>query len=290
MVYSLVTPIWEGPDEWGHYEYIKYLIDNLSLPGPGDSTSRLGALNQPPLYYILTALVTPWVDTSDDLQPVENPYTYTGITRGGVNRFIHPDTEAFPYQGTVLAVHVARLVSVFVSTLVVAVTYFLGRLLFPDQKAIALGAMAINAFSPGFLFMGSVINNDILVTLFFSLALFFSVKVVIQSPDSRDLLALGGFTGLALLSKYNALALIPLVVASHVSFGRRPCPAGRGSSLWLVAPEEYSRLWLAHYARWLVNSQTFQGPLRSYNKTGLGCAPRWLEILLHFILGRLWLG
>jgi len=213
-LYSLATPIWEGPDEWGHYSHVKYLIDNRSLPGPEDSTSPLDQLTHPPLYYILTALATSWVDARDGLQPVANPYAYSGIMEGGVNRFIHTDAEAFPYRGTVLAVHVARLFSVFISTLVVVVTYLLGRLLFPAQQQIALGAMAITAFSPEFLYVGSVINNDILVTLFFALTLYFSVKVVMASSRLRDLFALGSFTGLAILSKYNALALIPLVIVA----------------------------------------------------------------------------
>ena len=211
-VYNVATPIWEGPDELGHYNHVRFLVSNLALPGPADSASPLDELTHPPLYYIFTALGTAWLDTSDDLQPVENPYAPTGIMEGGVNRFVHSDAEAFPYQGTVLAVHMARLVTTLIGTLVVAVTYSLARLLFPDKREIALGAMAINAFSPGFLFMSSVINNDILVTLFFSLALLFSVKVIIQTPRLRDLFALGGFTGLAFLSKNNALALIPVVI------------------------------------------------------------------------------
>ncbi len=211
-VYSLVTPIWEGPDESGHYGHIKFLVDNLSLPGPSDFTTHLEELTQPPLYYVLTAVATAWVDTSDDLQPVENPHVYSGIMQGGVNRFLHRDTEAFPYQGTVLAVHSARLVSVLISTLVVILTYFLGRLLFPEREEIALGAMAINSFSPEFLFIGGVVNNDILITLFFTLTLFFSVKIVTRGTNLTDLFALGSFTGLALLSKYNALAVIPLVI------------------------------------------------------------------------------
>jgi 4-amino-4-deoxy-L-arabinose transferase-like glycosyltransferase len=210
--YNLATPIWEGPDELGHYRYTRFLVTKLSLPGPGDSASPLDELTHPPLYYILTALATSWVDTSDELQPVENPYTPTGITEGGVNRFLHSDAEAFPYQGTVLAVHAARLATTLMGTLVVAVTYALGRLLFPAQRAVALGAMAINAFVPGFLFMSSVINNDMLVTLFFALALLFSVKVIVHSPRPRDLFAMGAFTGLALLSKNNAFALIPPMV------------------------------------------------------------------------------
>ena len=213
-LYSFATPIWEGPDELGHYSFVKYLLDHHSLPRPEDSTSPLDQLTHPPLYYVLTALATSWVDASDELQPAVNPYAYSGIMEGGVNRFIHTDVEAFPYRGTVLAVHVARLFSVFISTLVVVVTYLLGRLLFPAQQQISLGATAITAFSPEFLYVGSVINNDILVTLFFALTLYFSVKVVMASSKLRDLFALGSFTGLAILSKYNALALIPLVIVA----------------------------------------------------------------------------
>lgn len=211
-VYSLATPIWEGPDELGHYNHVRFLVSNLSLPGPGDSASPMDELTHPPLYYILAAVATSWVDTSDGLQPAENPYAPTGIMEGGVNRFVHSDAEAFPYQGTVLAVHLARLVTTLIGTLVVAVTYLLGRRLFPDRVDVALGAMAINAFSPGFLFMSGVINNDLLVTLFFSLTLLFSVKAIIHTPRLRDLFALGAFTGLALLSKNNALALLPVVL------------------------------------------------------------------------------
>ncbi|HJX37264.1 MAG TPA: glycosyltransferase family 39 protein, partial [Anaerolineae bacterium] len=127
---------------------------------------------------------------------------------------VHSDAEAFPYRGTVLAVHAARLVSALLGTLVVLVTYHLGRLLFPHKHAIALGAIAINAFSPSFLFMSGVINNDIMVTLFCSLSLLFSVRVILRGPGLRDLLALGVSTGLALLSKNNALALLPVVAIS----------------------------------------------------------------------------
>ena len=216
-IYSVVTPIWEGPDELGHYHHVRFLVTNLSLPGPEDSSSPLDQLTHPPLYYMVTAVLTSWVNTGDGLQPVENPFAPTGIMEGGGNRFLHSDAEAFPYRGTTLAVHLARLVSVALGTLVVLVTYRIGRLLFPEQPEVALGAMAINAFSPGFLFMSSVINNDIMVTLFTALTLFFSVKVVIRTPQIKYLLAIGVFAGLALLSKYNALALIPVMAVPVVA-------------------------------------------------------------------------
>jgi 4-amino-4-deoxy-L-arabinose transferase-like glycosyltransferase len=212
VLYSVVTPIFEGPDELGHYRHIRFLIANLSLPAPEDSTSSLDELTHPPLYYALAAILTSWIDASDNPQPVRNPFAPTGTMEGGANRFVHTETEAFPYHGTALAVHAVRLVSVLIGSLVLVVTYWLGRLLFPGRREIALGAMALNAFSPAFLFMSSVVNNDIMVTLFSALTLLFSVKVVVRGPALKDLAAVGVFTGLALLSKYNALALMPVVL------------------------------------------------------------------------------
>lgn len=213
-VYSVATPIWEGPDELGHYRHVRFLVANLSLPGPEASSSALDQLTHPPLYYMVTAILTSWVDTSDNLTPTANPFAATGTMEGGANSFIHSDAEAFPYHGTVLAVHAARLVSVAIGTLSLLVTYKLARLLFPNRHDVALGATAINAFSPGFLFMSGVVNNDIMVTLFTALALLLSVRLVVRDAGWKDLLALGVCTGLAILSKYNALALTPLVVIS----------------------------------------------------------------------------
>lgn len=210
-LYSVVTPIWEGPDELGHYRHVRFLITNLALPQPGDSANSLDQLTHPPLYYAITGLLTSWVETSPELKPVRNPFAPTGTLEGGANQFVHSDAEAFPYQGTVLAVHAARLVSAILGTMVVLATYHLGRLLFPQKYEVALGAMAINAFSPSFLFMSAVVNNDIMVTLFCSLSLLFSVRVILRRPGLKNLLVLGVSTGLALLSKYNALALLPVV-------------------------------------------------------------------------------
>lgn len=213
VLYSVTIPLWEAHDEWAHYGYINYLVTHRSLPKPGERTVPEGEydeLTQPPLYYLLGALTTFWVNTRDGLEPVRNPYAGTGTGEGGVNLFLHSEKEAFPYRGTVLAAHLARLLSVLISTLGVGLTFLLGILIFPERKEIALGAMAIHAFSPQCLFIGSVISNDVLVTTLCSLILFLCVKVVIAKPKLQDLAFLGLSLGLALLSKYNALALLPL--------------------------------------------------------------------------------
>ncbi|MEE9491485.1 MAG: hypothetical protein V3V80_04195, partial [Dehalococcoidia bacterium] len=166
VLYSVAVPIWEAHDEWGHYAFVRYLATERAFPPPGTKlVERYDESVQPPLYYILGALATFWINTDDGLELTTNPYATTGDGTGGVNFAVHRwGAESFPYRGTVLGIHVTRLVSVLLSTLVVWSTYLIGRSLFPAREELALGAMAINAFWPQFLFIGSVVNNDIMVT------------------------------------------------------------------------------------------------------------------------------
>ena len=53
-VYSFITPLYESPDEVGHFSFITHLLTSRSLP-----VQRVGALgeaHQPPLYYLIAAL------------------------------------------------------------------------------------------------------------------------------------------------------------------------------------------------------------------------------------------
>jgi hypothetical protein len=165
VFYSLAVPIWEANDEWGHYEFVRYVAREHRLPPPGTKLIEWNdESHQPPLYYLLSGLATSWIDASDDLKPWKNEYRFTPIR--GISKAL-PTKEAaiFPYRGTVLSIHVARLVSVLLSTVTVWATYLIGCTAFPTRRDIALGATAINAFWPQFLFIGSMVTNDIMVTL-----------------------------------------------------------------------------------------------------------------------------
>jgi len=214
IIYSVIVPIWEAYDETGHYPYVRYLATYHTLPPIGGQISQwLDESHQPPLYYFLGALVTFWIDTSDNLEPEINIHAWDGTGRCGYNIAFHPREEGFPYRGTVLAIHLIRLISVLIGTLTVWLTYLLSKEVFPEREEIALGAMSIVSFCPLFIFMGSVVNNDILVALLASLVLLFLLRTLSRGrPDYRNMIPLGISVGLALLTKNSALALIPLVL------------------------------------------------------------------------------
>jgi hypothetical protein len=244
--YSVVVPPFEASDELWHYPMVKYIADNWSLPvqNPADVGPWRQEGSQPPLYYILGALTTSWIDTSDMPQVRHlNPRVDNGIATpdGNVNLVVHqPEREAFPWNGTVLAIHVVRFLSILMAATGVYLTYLIIRTVLPGEPAFALGATAIHAFTPMVVFIAGSANNDNLVVPLSSLALLILLRLLRRHdlPFRRAVgryLLLGAVLGLAALTKASSLALTLLtalvVTVRAVRRQSRP-PEDRSISGW----------------------------------------------------------
>ena len=211
--YSIVTPLFEGYDEHWHYAYIQHIASGRGLPRqPPEQYHHLARqeASQPPLYYLLTSAVVRWLphdDITDYLR--ENPQ-FGAIPWGyqdNQNIVIHTTAERFPYRGTVLAVHLVRLVSVLLGVGTVYCTYALARELFPREGAIALGAMTITALTPSFLFTSALANNDILIAFLASVTLVHLVRIWKGRISNISVVQLGILLGCAALAKLSGLFL-----------------------------------------------------------------------------------
>jgi 4-amino-4-deoxy-L-arabinose transferase-like glycosyltransferase len=244
--YSLIVPPFEASDELWHYPMVKTIADTASLPvqDPKDVGPWRQEGSQPPLYYALAALATFWIDTSDMAEVRHlNPHVDNGIATpdGNVNLVVHrPGSETLPWQGTVLAVHVIRLLSVLMSGAGVLLTYLVVREVLPEQPALALGAMAIHAFTPMVVFIAGSVNNDNLVVPLSSLALLMLLRLLRRRGETlRQLvgryLLLGVLLGLAALTKASSLALTlltALVVTVRAARRRSAGPEGGAIVEW----------------------------------------------------------
>jgi 4-amino-4-deoxy-L-arabinose transferase-like glycosyltransferase len=219
-LYGVVTPLFEASDELWHYPMVKYLADHgLQLPpqDPANPGAWRQEGSQPPLYYILSAILTAGIDTSDmEMVRRINPHADIGVVRpdGNANMIVHrTEMEAFPWRGTALAVHIIRFLSIALGLAIILVTFQLAREIFPDQPLIALGAAALNAFLPMFLFISASVNNDNLSNLLGNLLILLIVRLlkVTGLPHWRDYALLGVVTGAGLLAKLNIGLMIPLV-------------------------------------------------------------------------------
>ena len=222
--YALVTPVFEASDELWHYPMVRHLANGNPLPvqvfDPAQAGPWKQEASQPPLYYYVGAALTFWIDTSD-MEHVRwlNPHVDNGvITEDGNTNLVVHDPGASPWRGTLLAVHIIRLASVLMGAVTVYLTYRIAREVTPDRPAIALGAAAVSAFIPMFLFISGAVNNDNLAIPLASLALLLMIRhvhvgrttILRWREEVRRWGLLGVVIGLAVLTKEGTLGLLPL--------------------------------------------------------------------------------
>jgi hypothetical protein len=220
--YSLIIPIFEGPDEDDHFRYVKFIADHRALPvqlfEPGGGEAGHQGW-QPPLYYSLAALLIAPIDTADFAQHLwRNEYvTFVGDPACcGRNIYYHTESESFPYKGTTFAVHLARLLSILLGAIAVVATYATAQRVVADDHSsvLALAAASVVAFNPSFLFASALVSNDAALAALSSLTLLVWVKLIYgEMPlDLKSSAILGLLIGFALLAKTTALGLVPLTI------------------------------------------------------------------------------
>ncbi|OGG48796.1 MAG: hypothetical protein A3F84_28170 [Candidatus Handelsmanbacteria bacterium RIFCSPLOWO2_12_FULL_64_10] len=204
--YAISIPPWNNPDEPAHFNYVRELAANGTLPvlrpGAWDSellerlkTSRFRDANidsityeahQPPLYYALE---------------VPGYLATRGLT---------------PFQ----QVLVLRGLSIVLGTALVYLTARLALVMAPARADIATTAAGFAAFLPMHTYMAAAINNDALGNLIGGALVLAAASGIQRGFGTRARLILGGLIGLALITKTTTYALIPVALAAF-SYRRR---------------------------------------------------------------------
>ncbi len=220
LLYSMTIPAWEAHDEWAHFRYAAYIAETHTLPSPHQRLNNEfpdDEASQPPLYYILAAAPMLFIDTQDGYSPQVNQYLNGENAQTGVNVVIHqPKVEKFPWHGTMLAMHLGRLVSIFISTLALIVTYNILRYLTPERPEVALLGTAIQAFAPQFVFLSAVLTNDILAITMGAILLYLMLRLIEEGPKPGLVATTSLAAGLTMLTKYVGIAILPLIPVAFV--------------------------------------------------------------------------
>lgn len=231
VTYLLATPPLEASDEYKHYPVVQYVQVEGRLPvlDPEEPGRWLQEGAQPPLYYLLMAGLTSWIDTDDLPQLHEiNRHAFIGNPNqvGNKNLILHePEREAFPWRGSVLAIYVIRAATLLLGAGTVLLTERMGRMVFDER--VGLLAAALTAFNPMFLFVHAAVNNDGLAILLGHAGLFLLLKLWLDPPHPvrswRRYVGLGLLLGLGLLTKLSLGALLALsgLLLAWIAWRRR---------------------------------------------------------------------
>mgnify|MGYP002380681032 CR=1 FL=1 len=216
--YSWVVPLGESPDEVDHILYVRYLVENRAFPvmHPDPADNETMEANQPPLFYLLNAVVTaplPMTATADF--PRNACFTFDPFDGGRTHFYLHERAEQMPLSADYLAFRAARLVSVVLGALTVWLAYRLGQRVIVGGYPVGLLAVGILAFNPQFIFITASVNNDVLTAVLGAALVYFTVEAI-RVPSLRRFAGLGVLMGLGLLTKFALLALWPLPLLAVV--------------------------------------------------------------------------
>jgi 4-amino-4-deoxy-L-arabinose transferase-like glycosyltransferase len=232
MGYNLSLPLFEGFDETAHYRVVDFYARHWALPDLNRPPSH--EAHQPPLYYALGAVLIAPIERSNFDQVFQiNPNSAVSVRQNRAN----PD-EAWPPQGTALAVRLLRLFSTALGAATVLLTYALARQLHLPAGAACLAA-ALIAFNPKFIMLSASVGNDIAAACLAALCLTLSARLLSRAPTLLNTLSLGAALGLAVLSKSSNLALgLPVGVAllwALFAHGHTPSSPNRSRIAQVVA-------------------------------------------------------
>ncbi len=227
--FSIRVPAFETPDEFQHYAVVQHIVTWYDLPKSEPDTPGLWRQQgvQAPLYYMMGAWLTFWIDQSEFPLTAHrvNRFARLGQTYATDNRnFFLPHTDdGWVWRQEFLALHILRFFSVCLSCLALYAVYRFLRLLMPHD--LALVSTAVCAFIPQFVFISGAVSNDSLITAVASLLLWRLAAWLreVQSESTgfttcfhRRPWELGGLLAMALLAKLSSLGLVAvtgLVVA-----------------------------------------------------------------------------
>jgi 4-amino-4-deoxy-L-arabinose transferase-like glycosyltransferase len=213
-LYALLTPPWQIPDEPAHYNYVRFVAENLRYPVlqmgdyPHEYLEEIKAkrfppemsidpiryeFHQPPLYYS-SAVPLYWL------------------------------TRLWPPAQQVIAL---RFLSLLMGGGIVYLAYLIAREVFPSNEVLALGTAAFVAGVPMHLAMLAAVNNDGLAELMLAGILWMLVRYIkrekAEGKTPWHLVGLGVLVGLGILAKTAALVSLPLVlVAVVLAISRQP--------------------------------------------------------------------
>lgn len=207
LLWGLLLPIHEAPDEQNHYRYMVFLKDQGRLPQQWPAPPEVpGEGHQPPLYYALGALALKVA--APDAAFKEAPRRETDFDRQAVYFEHGPEEGRLRFEGPAWPPHLLRMLQLLLLLPAVLLMAMTVERILPGPAG--RSAVVLLALNPGFLFLSGALNND-LMAFALATALMAGVLGALQKGrlGPRDALYWGFLCGLGALSKLTVLGVIP---------------------------------------------------------------------------------
>lgn len=186
LPWVFMVPMYEAPDENTHFYIIKYLAENLRLPGPDE----LSGGGQASVYVPLPQF----------------GYIPHVLAMWSLSWLFDPSMAP-------------RFGSFLLAPLMTFCAWWLGRQLFPSDKLCAIAVPVLTVFHPQLVLVHSYANNDITSSTLATALLCLSVKSIRDGLTIKLSFLIGVLSGWLMLTKYTGYAVLPAVAIAMLLCG-----------------------------------------------------------------------
>jgi hypothetical protein len=213
VLYAVMTPNWQAPDEPAHYNYIRHFATEKNFP-----ELVVGCYDQVYLSQLTSRRFPAELSISNICYEFHQPPLYYLLA---TPLFILGD-------GSLIGL---RLLSVVLGGGVIVLAFFIVRAAIPEKVAVAYGTMALVAFVPMHVAILASVNNDVLAELILAALLFLLTRRLLSTPvvSLKHDIWLGLLLGLGLVTKTTVYIILPLVAVAL--WFESKTPAGRDLEL-----------------------------------------------------------
>jgi len=208
IVYALVIPPWQTPDEPSHFAYVRFVAQNRCLP----------AFERIPVGEEILASMSHfdfWTLRYQALGPVslDESQEFRVPTRHPPLYYLLGTLLLIPLKGqdVICQLYVLRLASVVMAALTVLVAFCTIKMLFPGDNILPLTVSSFIAFLPMHSFMSASVNNDSLAELVASLLIYLLIKIFRDGMSSLKGLGLTILLWAGYFTKRTTFYAMPLV-------------------------------------------------------------------------------
>lgn len=228
VVWALVIPPFQAPDEQSHFGYVQSLVAGPGLPGkldrPAFSTEQYGAhaaSNSDQTAANLGAKPTwsssgweAWQQTDDALSASDRSDGGGAGNPASPNPPLYYVYDAVPYAvfsggDFFTRVTAMRLASVLWLLVTVAASWLLAGEVFGRDRLLQLVTASVAGLVPMVMFVSAQIGPDTMMYALWSVALWLGVRILKRGVTPATAIGLLGVTGLAIVVKATSYALVP---------------------------------------------------------------------------------
>lgn len=237
ILWMISVPVWGGPDEPAHFGYAQYISQTGRIPQHNKPFISKGIVYSIKILQIDKINFNPnqtfnyssYTNTSEN--KIKNlPKIFSQQYISWAPLIVHPPAyylllavllKSISNLDILTQVFILRFLSIIFFLLTVYFSYLTSRNIFKKNQLLQIIIPTFVSFQPMMTFVGSIINNDNLLVLTWSIVFYIISNFYLNKKISLvDTLFLSVFTSVSLITKSQSIMLIPPIILTYFFIGK----------------------------------------------------------------------